>query len=81
MVLLAATKQLEEHFCSSVRLSASLSVTPFSQCSCHRITRKFSGVITIDKSDVDAKGQGHKSKAKVTKMVKKSCHNLGVFGL
>ena len=26
---------------------------------------KFSGVITIDKSDVDAKGQGQRSKVKV----------------
>ena len=33
----------------SVRLSVCLSVTPSSQCSCHRITMEFSGVITIDK--------------------------------
>ena len=29
---------------------------------------KFSGVITIDKSDVHAKGQDQRSKAKVTKV-------------
>ena len=47
--------------CPSVRLS----VTPFWQCSCHRIILKFSGVITIDRRDVHAKGQGQRSKVKV----------------
>ena len=37
-----------------------------SLCSCHRIIMKFSGVITINKSDVHAKGQGQRSKVKVT---------------
>ena len=35
-------------------------------CSHHRIIMKFSGVITNDKSDVHAKGQGQRSKVKVT---------------
>ena len=39
------------------------SVTPFSPCSCHRIITKFSGVITINKSDVHAKGQGQSSRS------------------
>ena len=50
----------------SVRLSVRLSVTPFWLCSHHRIIMKFSGVITSDRSDVHAKGQGQRSKVKVT---------------
>ena len=50
--------------CPSVRPSA----TPFSQCSCHRIIMKFSGIITIDKSDVHAKCQDQRSKVKVTEV-------------
>ena len=50
----------------SVRPSVRPSVTPFSPCSHHRIIMKFSGVITNDKSDVHAKGQGQRSKVKVT---------------
>ena len=34
----------------------------------HRIIMKFSGVITNDKSDVHAKGQGQRSKVKVTEV-------------
>ena len=52
----------------SVRLDVCLSVTPFSLCSHHRIIMKFSGVITNDKSDVHAKGQGQRSKVKVTEL-------------
>ena len=52
--------------CPSVRPSVCLSVTPFSPCSHHRIIMKFSGVITMVKSDVHAKGQGQGSKVKVT---------------
>ena len=37
-------------------------------CSNHRIIMKFSGVITIDRSDVHAKGQGQRSKVKVTEV-------------
>ena len=48
--------------------SVCLSVTPFSLCSHHRIIMKFSGVITNDKSDVHAKGQGQMSKVKVTEV-------------
>ena len=50
--------------CPSVRLS----VTPFWLCSHHRIIMKFSGIITSDKSDVHAKGQGQRSKVKVTEV-------------
>ena len=62
--------------CPSVRLSVRLSVcpsvrlsvTPFWLCSHHPIIMKFSGVITSDKSDVHAKGQGQRSKVKVTEV-------------
>ena len=75
-VLLAATKQLYEWISPSVRLSVRpsvcpsvrLSVTPFWLCSHHPIIMKFSGVITSDKSDVRAKGQGQRSKVKVTEV-------------
>ena len=75
-VFLAATKQLYEWFspsvcpsvCLSVRLSVRLSVTPFWLCSHHPIIMKFSEVITSDKSDVHAKGQGQRSKVKVTEV-------------
>ena len=65
---LAATKQLYEWSCPSVCLSVCLSVTPFWLCSHHRISMKFSGFITNDKSDVHAKGQGQRSKVKVTEV-------------
>ena len=69
---LAATKQLYDWFSPSVRLSVRpsvrLSVTPFSPCSHHRIIIKFSGVITMVISDVHAKGQGQRSKVKVTEV-------------
>ena len=71
-IFLAATKQLYDWFSPSVRLSVCLSVcpsvTPFSPCSHHRIIMKFAGVITNDKSDVHAKGQGQRSKVKVTEV-------------
>ena len=54
--------------CLSVCPSVRLSVTPFSPCSHHRIIMKFSGVITMVKSDVHAKGQGQRSKVKVTEV-------------
>ena len=47
----------------SVCLSVRPSVTPFSLCSHNRIILKFSGVITIDRRDVHAKGQGQKSRS------------------
>ena len=47
-------------------LSVCPSVTPFSLCSHHRFTIKFSGVITIAISDVHAKCKGQISKVKVT---------------
>ena len=52
----------------SVCLSVRPSVTPFWLCSHHPIIMKFSGVITSDKSDVHAKGQGQRSKVKVTEV-------------
>ena len=52
----------------SVRPSVRLSVTPFWLCSHHHIIMKFSGGITNDRSDVRAKGQGQKSKVKVTEV-------------
>ena len=39
-----------------------------SPCSHHRIIMKFSGVITMVKSDVHVKGQGQRSKVKVTEV-------------
>ena len=52
----------------SVRLSVRPSVTPFWLCSHHLIIMKFSGVITSYRSDVHAKGQGQRSKVKVTEV-------------
>ena len=52
----------------SVCPSVCLSVTPFWLCSHHRIIMKFSGVITNDQSKVHAKGQGQRSKVKVTEV-------------
>ena len=46
----------------SVRPSVRPTVTPFPQCYCYRIM-KFSGVITIDKIDFHAKGQGQRSRS------------------
>ena len=54
--------------CPSVCLSVCPSVTPFWLCSHHCIIMKFSGVITSDRSDVHAKGQGQRSKVKVTEV-------------
>ena len=51
-----------------VLLSVCLSVIPFSLCSSHRIIMKLSGVITVDKSDVHARGQGQRSKVKLTEV-------------
>ena len=69
---LAANKQLYKWYfpsvCPSVRLSVSPSFTPFLLCSHHRIIMKFSGVITNDQSKVHAKGQGQRSKVKVTEV-------------
>ena len=53
----------------SVRPSVCVSVTPFWLSSHHRIM-KFSEVITDDKCDVHAEGQGQKkSKVKVTEVI------------
>ena len=53
----------------SICLSVCLSVTPFWLCSYHHIIMKFSGIITNEKSDVHAKGQGQRSKFKVTEFM------------
>ena len=47
----------------SVRLSVRLSVTPYWLCSHHWIITKFSGIITNDRSDVHANGQGQRSRS------------------
>ena len=71
-MFLAATKQLYEWFSLFVRLSVCLSVclsvTPFWLCYHHRISMKFSGVITKDQGKVYAKVQGQRSKVKVTEV-------------
>ena len=71
-LFLAATKQLYKWYfpsvCPSVRPSVRLSVTPFWLCFHHRIIMQFSGVITHDQRKVHAKGQGQRSKVKVTEV-------------
>ena len=64
---LAATKQLYDWFSPSVCLSVCLSVTPFWLCY-HHCIMKFSEVITKDQGKVHAKGQGQRSKVKVTEV-------------
>ena len=66
---LAATKQLYKWYFPSVCPSVRLSVTPFWLCSHHRIIMKHSGVITNDRRKVHAKGQGQRSKVKVTEVM------------
>ena len=63
-----AALQMVFSVCPSVRPSVRLSVTPFWLCSHHRIIMKFSGVITNDRRKVHAKGQGQRSKVKVTEV-------------
>ena len=65
---LAATKQLNEWYFLSVCPSVCPSVTPFWLCFHYRIIMKFSGVITRDQGKVHAKGQGRRSKVKVTEV-------------
>ena len=55
----------------SVCPSVCLSVTPFWLCSHHRIIMKFSEVITKDQGKVHAKGQGQRSKVRVTEVMTK----------
>ena len=59
---------MNDIFCPSVRPSVCPSVTPFWLCSHYRIIMKFSGVITRDQGKVHAKGQGQRSKVKVTEV-------------
>ena len=67
-----AALQMVFSVCPSVRLSVCLSVclsvTPFWLCYHHRIIMKFSGVITNEQGKVHAKGQGQRSKVKVTEV-------------
>ena len=67
-LFLAATKQLYKWYFPSVRPSICPSVTHFWLCSHHCIIMKFSGVVTNDQSKVHAKGQGQRSKVKVTEV-------------
>ena len=67
---LAVTKQLYEWYF----LSVCQSVTPFWLCSHYRIIMKFSGVITRDQGKVHAKGQGQRSKVKVTEVTTQLNH-------
>ena len=60
--------------CPSVCLSVCLSVTPFWLCSHHRIIMKISRVFTYDRIDVHAKGQGQRSKVKVTEVKTQYSH-------
>ena len=66
---LDATEQLYECFSPSVRLSHL-----FGQCSSYRIIIKLLGVITVDKGDVHANGQGQRPKVKVTEVKTQSSH-------
>ena len=52
----------------SVHPSVCLSITHFSLCSHHRVTTKFSLVITNVRSGAHAKGPGQRSKVKVTEV-------------
>ena len=63
-----AAPWMVQSVCPSVRLSVCLSVTPFWLCYHHCIIMKFSGVITKDQGKVHAKGQGQRSKVKVTEV-------------
>ena len=60
--------------CDGAGFSVRPSITPFWLCSHHRIIMKLSGVITNDQSEVHAKGQGQKSKVKVTKVTTQLNH-------
>ena len=74
LLFLAATKQLYEWFSPSlpgpsVCLHFCPSVTPFWQCCSHPNIMKISEAITIDKSDVRAKGPwGQRSNVEVTEV-------------
>ena len=60
-LFLAATKQLLEHFCLSVRLLHLFHNVPIIVSSWNILE-----LFTNDKSDVHAQGQGQRSKVKVT---------------
>ena len=58
----------------SVRLSICPSVTPFWLCFHHRIIIIFSGIVNKDQGKVHAKGQGQRSKDKVTEVTTQLNH-------
>ena len=64
LCFLAAAKQPFEWFSPSIRLSGTL----LSRYSHHRIIMTFSGVITNDRNDDNARAYGHRSKVKVTEV-------------
>ena len=68
MLLNISSRYLGGLFCSMQLRGLPSSDGYFWQCSFHRIIMKFSGVITSGKRDVPAKGQGQRSKAKVTEV-------------
>ena len=63
-----AALQMVFSVCPSVCPSVRPSVTLFLLCSHNHIIMKFSGVITNDQSKVHAKGQGQRTKVKVTEV-------------
>ena len=73
MPFLAVNKQLYEWFILSVRLSVRHTILT-TVCYHHCIIMKFSGLITNDRSDVHAKGQGQRSKVKVTEVKTQLSH-------
>ena len=67
--IMRPSNSINGKFCPSVGPSVRLSVRhTFSPCSNHRIIMKFSGVMTNDRSENHAKGQGQRSKVKVTEV-------------
>ena len=71
----AVAKQFYEWFSPSVFLPVRPSITPFALFSHHHMITKWSRVIIIDKSNVHVKGQGQRSKVKITG-VKKQFYNF-----
>ena len=65
---LRPSSSMNGSFWPSVCLSVYPSVTPFWLCSHHRIIMKCSGVIIKDQGRVHTKGQGQRSKVKVTEV-------------
>ena len=64
----AALQMYFPSVCPSVCPSVRPSVSPFSLCYPHHIIMKLSGVITNDQRKIHAKGEGQRSKVKVTEV-------------